>query len=415
MERDVEVVIVGAGLAGLTCALTLQAAGVQSVVLEAGGAVGGRVRTDTVDGYQLDRGFQVLNPAYPRVREHADLDALELRSFRAGLALRSGRTPDLQILADPRREPTLIPQTLRSGKLHPASLATMTRWASPALVSDWAIENLTGEDLTRVESMDQAGFSGPLRKVAERFLAGVLLEEDGSTSTAFTRLMVRKFVKGTPSLPARGMQALPEQLAARLSTPVRLDTPVAEVGPHRVRTAGGEEIRADLVVVATDPVTAESLTGRPVPEGKGVTTHWYAVDEAPMEHALLLTDVRDHHGPVVNSAVVTLAAPEYAPAGKHLVQASSLLPTGRTPVTDEEVLAHLTELYGVPTQGWELLRRDDIPYALPAQPAPHVTNRDMQVEPGLIVAGDWVEHASIQGAMVSGERAAQGWLHRQAG
>ncbi|MDO5740131.1 MAG: NAD(P)/FAD-dependent oxidoreductase [Ornithinimicrobium sp.] len=415
MPAAAEVLIVGAGVAGLTCALALESAGVHAHVLEAGEAVGGRIRTDRVDGFLLDRGFQVLNPAYPRVRHYADLDALEMRSFGAGLGLRSPRFEELQVVADPRREPQLLARTIRSGKLHPSSVAALARWLGPALVPDWAIEKVTSDDLPRGESMDQVSLVGPLRGLIDRFLEGVLLEDDGSSSTAFTRMMVRYFSKGRPGLPTGGMQALPEQLADKLLRPVELGTRVVEVGPGKVRTEGGAELSADLVVVAAGPEAAAALTGAAVPPGKGVTTHWFAVDEAPTDLPMVIVDARgEPHGPVVSTAVMSHVAPDYAPAGRHLVQASSLLRAGGTPVSDEEVRAHLKGIYSVDTSpaSWELIRRDDIPYALPVQPAPFVPERDMEIDPGLIVAGDWVDHASIQGAMASGERAAQGWLRR---
>lgn len=407
-----EVIVVGAGLAGLTCARTLQDEGVQVRVLEAADAVGGRVRTDVVDGFLLDRGFQLLNPAYPMVRSMIDVDALNLQVFPSGVACRSARTDELLVVADPTREPGLITQTMRSGKLHPAALAALARWAAPALREDWVLRGGI-EDLPRAESMDRAGLIGPLRKIADSFLAGVLLEDDGSTSTAFTRLMTRMFALGRPGVPMAGMQALPEQLAVELNTPVELNTEVTEVSAGRVRTADGEEIEAELVVVATGAEVAERLTGRPARPGKGVTTHWYAVDEAPTDLALLVIDQRDVDGPVINTAVMSNAAPSYAPEGKHLVVASSLLRPGVEAVTDAAVAEHLAGIYGVRTADWDLLRRDDIPYALPVQPAPLQERTDLEVEPGLILAGDHMDTGSIQGAMVSGQRAAEGFLQRR--
>ncbi|MFK5633424.1 NAD(P)/FAD-dependent oxidoreductase [Ornithinimicrobium sp. LYQ103] len=412
MPAKTDVVIVGAGLAGLTCALRLQSRGVSFRVLEASDAVGGRVRTDVVDGYLLDRGFQVLNPGYPMVRELVDLKALNLQRMTAGVGVRSARSEALVVVADPRREPQLIAQTMRSGKLHPASLASLARWMAPAISSEQLLSDTSG-DVPRRESMDEAGFLGPLRHLVDAVLAGVLLEDDGSTSAAFTRLLVRGLVTATPGVPAEGMQALPEQLAAGLEQAVELGTEVVEVGPGTVRTAGGEQIDADLVVVATDPGTAGRLTGRETRPGKGVTTHWFAAPEAPTDLAAIVVDQRPHHGPVVNTAVMSNAAPTYAPMGRHLIQASSLLRAGHEPVSDQAVRRHVGEIYGVDITAWELVRRDDIPYALPQEPAPFLDRDAMQVDEGLIVAGDHVDTASIQGAMVSGHRAANGYLHRR--
>jgi len=209
VRHDADVLVVGAGLAGLACARTLERAGLSVIVLEAEDDVGGRMRTDVVDGFLCDRGFQVINPAYPALRRLADLDALQLRSFDAGVAVRHDR--GLAVLADPLRQPRLLPATLRSGYLKVRELVALARWAAPALRPS----QLTRvPDTTLAASLDEAGVSGRLRReVLEPFLAGVLADSSGETSAGFVRLLVRCFLGGTPGVPAAGVQSLPRQLA----------------------------------------------------------------------------------------------------------------------------------------------------------------------------------------------------------
>ena len=197
---DADVVVVGAGLAGLRCAEVLAHSGRSVVVLEAADAVGGRQRTDEVDGFLLDRGFQVLNPADPAVRRWVDVDALHLRRFGAGLLVR--REGDLAELAHPLRSPGGVPATLRSGLMTPRAVLALARWAGPAVLAPRRV--IAGPDSTVRAGLDRAGLAGPLRtEVLEPFLAGVLAEDRGETSDAFVRLLVRMFALGVPGVPAR--------------------------------------------------------------------------------------------------------------------------------------------------------------------------------------------------------------------
>lgn len=424
---DCDVAVIGAGLAGLECARSLHDRGFEVRVLEAGDAVGGRVRTDHVDGFTLDRGFQLLNPAYPAVRERIDVAALDLQPFLPGLAVRRPGNR-LVVLADPRRAPRHVLTTLRSGYLSPVEVLALARWAAPALGPVRRI--LARPDVTLADSLVDARVEGYLRReVLEPFLAGVLATDDGAaTSAAFVRLLVRAFLLGTPGVPARGMAALPEQVAAHIPGLVTLDARVerietADDGAHRL-LVDGAALTARAVVVATDPVSAERLAGVHAPAMKGLVTFWFAADEPPAPrgsapHPVLHVDGR-RAGPVVNAAVLSAVAPSYAPPGGHLIQATCLLPAGAPSSAADRapeegiVRAQTGEMLGCDARGWRILARHVIPHALPAQPAPLAVRRPVALGGGRFVCGDHRDTASIQGALVSGRRTAREVTHHVA-
>ena len=408
---DADVIVVGAGLAGLRCAIRLTELGRAVIVVEAADTVGGRVRTDVVDGFRCDRGFQVLNPAYPAVRRWVDLDGLALQFFGAGVMVR--KDDGLRVLADPIREPRLLPGTLRSGYLRPVELTALARWAVRVLVDPRAV--MRQPDTTLAESLDAAGVVGRLRReVLDPFLAGVLVDSHGLSSANFAKLLVRMFALGRPGLPEQGMGALPEQLAARLPG-VRLGMPVDAVTGDGARgvtvVANGSTLRARAVVVATDPITAARLTPLPEPATKGLVTWWFEAPQAPSMLPLLAVDGRrpgaKAPGPVWNTAVVTAAAPSYAPPGRHLVEATCLLDRPDGDATEAEVLRHVGQIYGCGTAGWRTVIRHRIPLALPAMPPPLHPRAAVSLGDGVFVCGDHRDTASIQGALVSGNRTAE--------
>lgn len=418
MDAETDVVVVGAGLAGLECARTVAEAGVSVRVLEATDVVGGRVRTDHADGFTLDHGFQLLNPAYPAVAARVDVATLDLHPFLPGVAVRakSGR---LALLTDPRRAPRLLPRTvvdaLAAGLVRPMEVVRLIRWLAPTL---GPVERLTGAAAVRVdvslaEAFDAGRVNGPLREqVLEPFLAGVLAEDDGTTSAAFVRLLLRSFLTGMPGLPAAGMAALPAQIASHVPDVVlgaRVEQ-VVHVGGDVVVVGPDSQLTARAVVVATDPVSAGALVpGLSVPEMKGLVTWWFAADEAPSRLPAVHLDGW-RAGPVVNAAVVSVAAPSYAPLGQHLVQVTALL-DGKLP-SEAGVRRQAGEMFGADPRGWRLLARHEVPRALPAQPAPLVHRARVDLGEGLFVAGDHRDTASIQGAMVSGRRAGRAVLRR---
>ncbi len=408
--KNHDIVIIGAGLAGLRCAASVAASGRGVTVLEAEDVVGGRQRTIARDGFLLDRGFQVLNPAYPAVKRWVDIDELDLRTFPVGVRVR--RESGISELSHPLRHPSTIIRTLRSGLVSPRDAAALLRWIAPALIRPRAV--ISGTDRTLTEGLDRVGLHGPLRtEVLETFLSGVIADDSGQTSDAFVRLLVRMFVLGAPGVPAAGIAALPAQLARKATAAgadIRLGMRVQNLRTHtdgvELDVAGSDPIRARDVIVAVGPGAVTDLLDMPRPATKGLQTWWFSADSAPTASALISVDGR-RNGPVVNTVVMSNTAPSYAPAGKHLIEATCLLASA---ATEADVRSHLAEIWGVAIADWQLLQRDDIPDALPAQPAPLSTERVPRHSEHVYFAGDHRDTASIQGALVSGERAAHALL-----
>jgi phytoene dehydrogenase-like protein len=399
----IDVLVIGAGLAGLQCARVLSQAGRSVAVVESSDEVGGRVRTEVIDGFRCDVGFQLLNPAYPDAKSQLDLRALDLQAFGRGIAVR--RPDGIAELGLDRRS---LMGALHTPYADLRQLAAFARWAAPALGSVPRL--LTSPDSTVTESFDAAGFHGPLRdEVMEPFLAGVLLETAGTTSARFARLLVRSFVLGTPAVPALGMSAIPRQLAAALLRPVELETPVTSVardGTTWVAQTPNGERAARTIVVATDPTTAATLAPVAAPAMKGLVSWWFAAEVAPTASTYLAVDARPNTGPLVNTAVMSNVATSYAPAGQHLVQASALLVDDVVP-SEPAVRAHLASLYERDTAEWQLLTTHVVPDALPVMPPPLLVRKQIRFGDGLYVCGDHRDTASIQGALVSGRRTAE--------
>ncbi len=389
--------MIGAGLAGLTAARRLTDAGVETVVLEAADRVGGRVATDVVDGYRLDRGFQVLNTAYPRLAA-LDLAALDLQPFDRGAEIltEAGRVR----VGDPRVGLDLGVDLLRPpvGSVDAALRLGRLSAEAAALPID---RLLGGKELSTAAELERRRLDGEMtERFLRPFLAGVFLERDLATSSRFFLLVWRTFLRGTVAVPAAGMAALPALLAAGLPEGVvRLRTPVREVTTAGVRTDDGE-LSARAVLVATDPPTAaDLLPGLRRPAMRRVVTWYHAAPDHGTRSRLVVLDGRRPHGPVVTSVVMSDVAPAYAPPGRRLVATSVL-----EDVPADEVRRQVRLLHG--EADWQHLATVDVPYALPSAVPPLDLHRPTHLGPGLFVAGDHRDTPSIQGAMASGRRAA---------
>lgn len=411
---EIEVLVIGAGLAGLRCADLLAAAGRDVLVWEAKTAVGGRVRTDIVDGFRCDRGFQVLNPAYPELRRAVNVDRLNLQPFGPGVVVR--RDQGSAVWAHPLRAPGRVPAMLASGGIRPRDLVALTRWASPALRPK-QLKAQGNRDLSLKDALDRAGLDGELRRVIDRFMAGVLLDTTGASSNAFALLLARMFALGVPALPAGGMQALPEQLAVRIKERIAFEHRAFRIEPDGkdyLVHAEGARVRARHVVVATDAVAAAWLTTETAPTMHGVVTDWWATDRPVPGPPMLAVDGRSHPpGPVLNTAVISAVAKSYAPPGRHLIAASAVAERDGAVPQESVMRRHAADILHSDSRQWTPLIRHVIPNALPAQQPPLSVRRPIRTPAGVWLCGDHRDTASIQGALVSGRRTAEAILAAQ--
>ena len=408
MTATVDVIIVGAGLAGLCCARRLAEDGVDFLLLEASDGVGGRVRTDRVNGFQLDRGFQVFLTSYPEARRVLDYAALNLHRFFPGALVRwSGA---LHRVADPWRRPwdaittALSPIGTLADKLRVGRLRARVRQCEARALFDLP-------DAPSLDFLRSFGFSDSMiDRFFRPFFGGVFLESELATSSRMLQFVFRMFASGDAALPAEGMAAIPEQLAAPLPGDcVRLRTEVVRIDGTVALLASGERLPARTIVVATEgPTAARLVAGVPAPAGRNVTCLYFAAEKPPLEEPILVLDA-ERRGPVHNLCVPSNVAPSYAPPGGPLISATVL---GTTTATNDELVPdvrrQMREWFGAQVGGWELLRTYRTGHALPViEPAwgPRA-DRPMRIGPCLYMCGDHRENPSIQGAMASGRGAA---------
>jgi phytoene dehydrogenase-like protein len=409
------VVIVGAGLAGLACAIRLNEQGQQILLLESSDRVGGRLRTEKVQGFLLDRGFQVFLDAYPEARELLDIESLDLRPFRPGaLIFKEGK---LHRLMDVFRCPG---HALSSAFQPIGSVRDKLLVGKMRLQSLWPRSSPHPEDdLTTEEYLRGYGFSpAMIDEFFRAFYGGIFLERDLRTSSQMFRFTFRMFSLGNATLPARGMEAIPRQLASRLpQDAIRLNSPVAAVNPGEVTLASGEVLRARQVVIATDAEITNRLapaSGEEPKKWRSVVGLYFSAPKSPLGEPIIALNGEDA-GLVNNVCAVSDVAPPYAPRDRALISVSVLgLPDHE--LLEEEVRTELRNWFGSQVDRWEHLRSDRIRRALPEQrPERGPRNSPAYRERnGIIICGDHCTTASIEGALVSGLRAAESLLPSKA-
>lgn len=417
-----ETLIIGAGLAGLTCARALQEQGHDFLLVEAEGEPGGRVRTQHKDGFLLDRGFQIFLEAYPEPQRWLDYDALHLKAFYPGAQIMGAQGPVL--LGDPLRKPQDLFATALAQVGSPLDkmkvLALRTYTQARSLEQLWK-----SHETSTLSCLQQWGFSAAfIQQFFKPFLGGVFLDLSLSTSSHLFYFVMKMFAEGRAVIPAKGMQQIPEQLARWIPEAQRLYhcrvTEWVSQGDgdrqwHKLRLqreGHGLDCEARQVVVATDARQAQQLLGAKVlpRQFNGSRTLYFASDASPVDRPVLVLN-GEAKGPVNHLVNLSLVSAAYAPAGQHLLSLSVLGEALEWPqdLLIEAVRAQMYRWFGVPCE-WTLLEDMQLPYSLPVQHPPLLSQPSrtpLRATAGVIVGGDHTETGSIEGAMKAGRLMAQ--------
>jgi len=408
-ESTPEVVIIGAGLSGLSCARHLARAKVPFVLVEASDGVGGRVRTDVVEGFRLDRGFQVFLTAYPEAESLLDYPALELKPFINGADIfRGGKW---HRVVDPRRHLRLALKNLSC-----AIGSFSDKWRVFLLRKQ--LQRLTvvprkGEKLSTADFLESYGFSETIiSRFFRPFFGGIFLERELRTTARMFQFIFAMFVQGVTAVPRLGMQAIPDQLASRLPEgSLRLSTPVAGVSAGHVALFNGEVLSpAHIVLAVEEPAAVRLLKGPEFkqPPQRSCTCLYYTTDDATLPTDPIIYLDGESRGPVNNAAIMSNVSADYAPAGQRLISAT-VLGSPSSVELEKTVREQLTRWFGPSVATWRHLRTQTIAHAQPEDRQLNVgdTPSSPVLSPGLYRCGDYTEDVSINGALLSGRRAAE--------
>lgn len=366
-----ECIVIGAGLAGITAARDLENTGRNVLLIEASDDVGGRIRSDRLDGFILDRGFQVINPKYPQIKRSKLIRELDFKTISGKVHLAD---LDLMVGYAPASFSRKIGSTTEKIKF--LNFVTVAKPANSQAFGDYT-----------------SAFPLLYAKVLKPFLSGVFLTDPETVAADVVQEIVRSLVKSLPGVPANGVGEFSKALAKPLKN-LYLNEKVMKIEQDTVVTNKGR-YQARFIIVATDGQSANELIGTSQ-KCKMLESYtcYFALDKQfeLMDSLQISTQAK-----VVNSIAISNISKNYAPKDKVLISTTSL-----TSLTQDEFRQEVSKLWMIPVDKFEYIQHYAIRRSLPFHGPGKSRDESLFVRDGVFVVGDHMSAPSQEGAMRTG-------------
>ena len=398
-----EFLVVGAGLAGLTAAKVLSQSGREVLLLEKSDGVGGRVRTDQYKDFLLDRGFQVLLTAYPELPKHLNLSLLELHSFESGATIFSDG--HFSKVGDPFRNVSSIMSTAFTKTIGMQDKIKLLKLRN-SLIGRKKIYFQQKDDKRILETFEELGFtSKAINSFFKPLVGGIQLDPSLSGSTRLCFLVLKMLFIGDAAIPSRGMGAISEQLSKQINeSSIRLTSTVDKVEGKKVILESGESFLPSNLIIATEGPATAKLLGQESPLSRSVSCIYFSAPQAPSSSKAILLN-GEKNGPALNVAIMSNISPSYSKNGKALIAVA--IPNTIKPDSMENVLIQMRKWFGDSVDSWEHIKTYSIEHGQPDLRPGDPFRKSIKNSEGVYICGDHRDTPSIQGALVSGRRAAE--------
>ena len=373
---DFDCIVIGAGLSGLTASRNLQRYGKSVLLIESENEVGGRVRSDLVDGYILDRGFQVINPKYPQVKKSGVIKSIDFRKISGSIRLDD--------------------EGIKVGY----ALGSISNKSGPISEKLKFIEFVYSKKVSNTHNFGlfASNFPNFYQKVLNPFLTGVFLTNPKDIAADVVQEILKSFIRSLPGIPAKGVGEFSKALAKPIKN-LRLNESVENISKNRVVTVSGQ-YTARFIVVAAGPIVSDELLKKTTQiKMLSSTTLYFSTDETLVDASNL---VISKGSKLVNSIVISEVSKKYAPIGQSLISATSL-----KDLSESEFRIELSKIWKSDANNWNHVARYEIKNSLPLHIPGKNRYPNLQLDDWLFTIGDHMSMPSQQGAMESGALVAE--------